>query len=1077
MKKNHLALLAVFCLLITSLFANSESLLLEAPTPLRAKVVTRSKRQRYVNLNPNVASKLAVRGTQFELPLFDGEQVTLVVDKATITTGNSNSFTMMCSVPGKPSNYMLLARENGAFSATYRTGDGRLFQIGTAAGGAHYLTEVDPNATVTCGVKGKTPPTPIYDKLSGKITPVVPQEAPASTASIAPKISANIASSKPILDIVVIYTSAAMNDAGGEDAINSEIRLAMAEGQLALDNSQANVQLRLVHTELNSYTDSGDLDTDLTRLGNPTDGFMDDAIVTRDKYKADILSLWVDSSPPGLAGLAYQLLPGSTIYTYNVINRQFAVGTYIPVHEIGHNFGCDHEPAFSASNPLYPYAHAYFFQSPDGSQHETVMTAVAHVSRRVPHFSNPNVLYDNGSGAVPTGDTNANNAQAINNTVAKLTSFKVAPSLGEAVDATKVNWITGGDNPWFWEPGFTHDGSDAAQSGALTNGQSTYLQGTVSGPARLTYWRYLSGVAGSDSLNFALDGNVQWTDSSGGGSWIQETVFIPFGSHIITWTYSKNDGDSTAEDGAWIDQVQVQTLKLPTVTITAPAANARVFSPNLTVTGTAKDDVQVDHVEYQLQNSGGNSGWQTATGTTNWSAATALTAGTNTITVRSFGFGMQASASVSRSVVFVVTDALTVVTNGLGKFSPDLNGKFLEIGRRYTIAATPANNWVFSNWSGSISSNGAALNFLMQSNMVLQGNFVTNPFIAVKGVYNGLFREADAVRQSSAGFITVTLATSGSYVGTMKLDGASYVLKSHFDLYGASQIVVTRLHTNSVTITMNQNLGTPDDTISGTVSTALWTSTFTLDRAVFDLVKKKATNFVGKYTLAILGYPDPTVAPEGDSYATLTIDNAGMIRSSGKMADGTSFSQSVSISKNGTWPLFVPLYANKGMLFSQVTFSNSPASTLGGDATWIKPAMRTAFYSNGFVLNSPLIGSSFVTPSNGVRVLNFTNGTVAFNGGNLAEGFTNAVVLNSNNTVTVTGPNSVTLLIDKTRGLLTACHFTAPAPASALAPASAPAPVPRRSTLFNGVVLQNQNEAHGYFLGTNQSGSVLLQGN
>jgi hypothetical protein len=211
-----------------------------------------------------------------------------------------------------------------------------------------------------------------------------------------------------------------------------------------------------------------------------------------------------------------------------------------------------------------------------------------------------------------------------------------------------------------------------------------------------------------------------------------------------------------------------------------------------------------------------------------------------------------------------------------------------------------------------------------------------------------------------------------------------------------------------------------------------------------------------------LGYSDPALAPGGDSYATLTIDNAGMIRSSGMLADGTPFSQSVSISKNGTWPLFVPLYANKGILFSQVTFSNSPANTLGGDVTWIKPALRTPFYSNGFVFNTPLIGSSFVPPAKGVQVLNFTNGTIAFNGANLAQGFTNVTTLNSNNVATVTGPNSVTLSLDKTRGLLTRSHFKDP--------------TTLRLTSFNGVILQNQNEARGYFLGTNQSGSVLLQG-
>ena len=1063
MNNNRLPLLVVFCVLVTTAFSQAESLLLYAPAPFRAKVLGTAKRQRYVKFNPTLMDKLAIPGSQFDLSLFDGEQVTLQVDKTAISAGNSNSFVIHCSVPGKPLNQMVLARENAAFTATYHTDDGRQYQIGTVNGELHYLSEVDPDAVAICGVKGKTPPTPVYNAPPNSIAPVLPGTAPATGPQKLSKLTANAVPTKLVLDVMVIYTTNAMIGAGGSaDAINSQIKLAMAEGQDTFDNSLVNVQLRLVHTELTSYTETGDFNTDLARLGNPSDHFMDDALVTRDKYKADILSLWVEQTTGGLAGLAYQLLPGSTLYTYNVIYRPQAVGTYVPVHEIGHNFGCDHEPQFSVANPLYPYAHAYLFQSPNGVSHETVMSAVARPSRRVPpFFSNPNVTYDYGSGPVPIGTSSNNNALVINNTAAKLTSFRVPPSIGEALDATTINWTTGGNNQWFWQPGVTHDGSDAAQNGSISDGQTTWMQGTIKGPARLTFWWKCDTEPGSDLLIFSIDG-VDQNQISGSVDWSQQVLFIPSGSHTIQWRYAKDAGGSVGQDTAWVDQVVVQPLKLPTVAITAPAANARVFAPNVTVTGTAKDDVQVDHVEYQLQNSSGNTGWQTASGKTNWSQGLLLVAGTNTITVRSIGFGSQTSVPVSRSFFYVVTNMLTVTTNGLGKITPDLNGKFLEIGRRYTITGTPSNNWVFSNWSGTISSNAAVLNFLMQPNMMLNGYFVTNPFIPVKGVYNGLFREADAVRQASAGFITLTLATSGSYGGKMNLDGASYVLSGRFDLYGSSQVTISRLHTNSVVVTMNMNLPARDDTINGTVSNGSWTSAFTLDRAVFDLVKNKATNYVGKYTLAIPGNAEPTAAPEGDSYATLTLDNAGMIRASGSLADGTAFSQTVSISKNGVWPLYAPLYVNKGMIFSEVTFSNSPASTFSGEATWIKPTMRTAYYSNGFTLNTALIGSSFMTPSNGVRVLNFTNGTIAFNGANLNQGFTNTVVVNSNNTTVVTGPNATTLVFDKTQGRLTGSHFAAP--------------VTLRSTVFNGVILQNRNEARGYFLGTNQSGSVLLQG-
>ncbi len=1040
--------------LFTALFCFADDLLIDAPAPAKFKMRFGTKSQRFVRINPSVAGTLTTPGSQFTLTTANGQQFTLQVNKVRTFPANTNSFTIECSVHGQPASYMILARENGAFAASFHRKDGELFQIGNTGADLHYIAEADPNVPIVCGVQGKTPPTPVFNTVG-----VASSAVPVTQPSVSTKAFANVTNSKPILDVVVVYTATALNDAGSPDAINSEIKLAMAEGQFALDNSQINVQLRLVHTEMTSYTETGVYLTDLTRLATPGDGFMDDALATRDKYKADILSLWVDQQGPGgLSGLAFQLVPNGTIYTYNVIARVVATGHYIPIHEIGHNFGCDHEFGQSQSSLLFPYCHGYIFQSPDLQTHSTIMTAAANQTR-IPYFCNTNLTYDNGSGPVPLGTSTNNNALVMNNTAAKLTSFRVPPSLGEAVDAPTINWTTGGDNKWFWEPGFSHDGSDAAQSAPIGDNQSTYLQGTVHGPASLKYWRFLDSEPGGDFLTFSSDGGDQWSDS-GGGVWLQELFFIPSGTHTVKWTYSKNGSISLGQDAAWIDQVQVQPMKLPTVAITSPAPGARLFSANTNVTGIAHDDVEIESVEYQLQNSTGSTGWQTASGGANWSVPITMTPGTNTITVHTVGFGGQVSAPVSRSFFYVVTNQLTVITNGLGKFVPSLNGKFLEIGRRYTITAVPTNNWLFSNWSGTISSNSAVLNFLMQSNMILQGNFVTNPFIPVAGVYSGLFREADAVREGSAGFITLTLARTGSFLGKMNLDGGAFAFVGHFDLNGNSVVTIPRARTNSVTIEMALQFG--GDAIEGGVTNASWSAGLGLGRNVFDPIKNKATEFAGKYTVAIAGNADATVAPGGDSVVTVTVDNGGIVHATGTLADGTPFSQTVNIDKFGDWPLFAQLYLNRGLIFANAFFSTGTVNS-SGPVTWIKPPMHTAFYSNGFTLNSPLTGSAFVTPSNSVRLLNFTNGTLTLRGANLPFDITNSVVLNSNNTVTVTGTNGVVVILNKLTGALTGSRFLDP--------------VKRVLTPINGVILQNQNEARGYFRGTNQSGSVLLQGN
>ena len=140
--------------------------------------------------------------------------------------------------------------------------------------------------------------------------------------------------------------------------------------------------------------------------------------------------------------------------------------------------------------------------------------------------------------------------------------------------------------------------------------------------------------------------------------------------------------------------------------------------------------------------------------------------GTNTNTVF-------ASAPVTRTIFYDVTPPsplvktnLTLLTSppGHGKITGQANQARLEINKVYTVTAVPIGNWVFANWSSGTNTNSlsplpnsASLSFLMSSNLILQANFVTNPFTAVAGVYNGLFSPTNGVSEESSGFFTATL--------------------------------------------------------------------------------------------------------------------------------------------------------------------------------------------------------------------------------------------------------------------------------------------------------------------------------
>jgi hypothetical protein len=200
----------------------------------------------------------------------------------------------------------------------------------------------------------------------------------------------------------------------------------------------------------------------------------------------------------------------------------------------------------------------------------------------------------------------------------------------------------------------------------------------------------------------------------------------------------------------------------------------------------------------------------------------------------------------------------------------------------------------------------------------------------------------------------------------------------------------------------------------------------------------------------------------------------------GALGDGTALGQSITVSKDGRWPLYVPLYrapfgytnwsflvvTNKqyyGSLFGWVSFTNAPV--LEGSLSWIKlPLAGQTFYPNGFTNQMPLLGSAYTEPSAGQRALDITNGTVLLQDGNLAAPVTYGVSLSTNNTFVVAEPNlqSFTLRLSSRTGILKG-SFLNPGNSNKL-------------TVIPGVILQNQNLGGGFFLGVNQSGSMILEG-
>jgi hypothetical protein len=509
------------------------------------------------------------------------------------------------------------------------------------------------------------------------------------------------------------------------------------------------------------------------------------------------------------------------------------------------------------------------------------------------------------------------------------------------------------------------------------------------------------------------------------------------------------------------------TDKPPMLTVTSVGlALTRVSNNVQTVTGTVKDDRGVQGVYLQR----GSGAFERVSASSNWSVAVNLEPGTNTLRFKAVDTCGHASPIVQRTLYFVVTSPLTVRTNGQGSITPVLNDQRLEVGRSYMLTAAPSPGWLFSHWSGGVTSTEAKLTFEMKSNLTMIANFVPNPFIMAQGQFNGLFSEPDEVRAGQAGFFTLTLKAPGSYSASLQLGGKKLSASGRFALDGKATNQINRPGTNALTVICCL-LFDGSDQITGSVSDGVWTAPLLGDRAV----PGAATNIAapGPYTLIFPGAPaaaalqaasvapldDP---PIGDSHGTATVDAKGTISLKGDLAEKLKVTQKVPLSKLGHWPLHVSLYSGKGLLLGWINFANEESSDFRGDVTWIKPPLpRAKHHAAGFTHTDLLTGSRYTAPTGTVdRIVAITNGLVVLGGGNLPQPLTNTVILGPGNNVTNGGPVPLSLKFKLPSGQMDG-SFTPPGASRAIS--------------FSGVVLEKAGFASGYFLGTNASGRVRFQ--
>jgi hypothetical protein len=375
----------------------------------------------------------------------------------------------------------------------------------------------------------------------------------------------------------------------------------------------------------------------------------------------------------------------------------------------------------------------------------------------------------------------------------------------------------------------------------------------------------------------------------------------------------------------------------PGVSITSPANKSISTNGLITVKGLATDASGPGLSQVLWQLNGG--AFQTATGTSNWTASVALTAGTNIFAVKSIdNNGLQSSLATS-TFIFEVFQPITLVTNGQGTITLTPNLKQYLIGATYKATATAKRGAKFSGWTGSTNSTSNPLTFTMRSNMVLQANFTTNA-PAVAKIYRGLFYPTNGPTQESSGFITVTVSASDSaaYSAKIMVNGLTHSFTGEFDNAGASHTQILRAGLPTLDVNLSLSPDSGKNQLTGSISTTsqtTWLSTIVADRALSADEAALATNYSGDFALVVPAAP-VTGAPLQFGRATLSNTSSGVSTLTGTLSDGTPITWSVPLAADGTLPLYQSLYSGKGCLLGWITPGDSAQNT--GEITWIKPA-------------------------------------------------------------------------------------------------------------------------------------------
>lgn len=318
----------------------------------------------------------------------------------------------------------------------------------------------------------------------------------------------------------------------------------------------------------------------------------------------------------------------------------------------------------------------------------------------------------------------------------------------------------------------------------------------------------------------------------------------------------------------------------------------------------------------------------------------------------------------------------------LKSFTVKLNGVAQTVDFAPAFSPGVLTTW---NVASAVAENGPnlieieAVDFADRMTRVTKTVTYTNNRAALAGTYQAWIKPSGTPTMKSTGRITLKITANGAFTGGVAIDGANANFKGTLDNsgtgiigVGASQTARIPLKTKAVKATARKkavparSLGQLEltiDEINGLQGDLLddagtpvadfasaklpYHAKAPVPAALLNrLTKGKLTH--GIYNL-VFGSKDQVPAlpkafyPQGDGYATVTLQQTGKVSFLGYLADGSKFTTTANLRADSTIGVFGYAYANRGAVGCDLTLADEVDSDLSAtDVLWLRPAIPTA---------------------------------------------------------------------------------------------------------------------------------------